>query len=111
MPSLTIIWNGVFSRKRHYRPFAAQRIIRHFHLKRFWRYRPRITFAIVRYVVLASFLGLGFILRRTGWHAESRNDRRRHGHLTVDFKTRDGLHFSTHHIYACDQAYQAVRDI
>jgi hypothetical protein len=57
MPSLTIIWNGVFGRKRHYRPFAAQRINRHFHLKRFWRYRPRIMFAIVRYVVPASFLG------------------------------------------------------
>jgi hypothetical protein len=57
MPSLTIIWNGVFSRKRHYRPFAAKRINRHFRLKRLWRYRPRIMFAIVRYVVLASFLG------------------------------------------------------
>ena len=46
------MWNGVFSRKLRYRPFAAFRIDRHFFLRGHWKVKPEIGFAIVRYVVL-----------------------------------------------------------
>lgn len=42
---------------------------------------------------------------RTGWHGEGGKGPRRRGHLTVDWILWDGRHLTTHHVYACDEAY------
>ena len=53
--SFIIDWNGVFSRKVHLRPFAADRVYQHFYLRDLWSVEPPITCVIIRCVDL-SFL-------------------------------------------------------
>ena len=51
------MWNGVFSRKLRYWPFAAFRIDRHFLLRGLWKVKPEIGFAIVRYIMFLNCFG------------------------------------------------------
>ena len=48
--SFIIVWNGVFSRKVHLRPFAADRVYEHFYLRDLWSVDPPIAYVILRCV-------------------------------------------------------------
>src|ERR1700730_12923826 len=61
------------------------------------------AFSYLRFQVV-----LGFTFCRSGWHRESGGDRRLSVHLTVDFETRGEVHYSTHHVYACEEAYLGI---
>ena len=98
-----IIWGNLYSKRPFKRVHCEARIRRHCELTGLLM--DMIGWAVLRQVVFSPHLHSDKFVSRAPWHSESGNDPLRRGHLTVDYKTFDGGHLTTAHIYHCDEAY------